>query len=682
MGQLVSDAALLDLFRADVATCGARIEENLVALRGAETPRPRLAVVARDARTIAGGARILGIEPAARLAQAVEDAAGAGARGAVPFRGEAIDALLAAASLLARLAAASVGFEEWMALNAQAVDAAVSAIAASIDLPAPTPSVRIVKSSTLGAALAGATEAEPETKVVLDKSDLLEPASSGSSDGAAPIAAGARAGRRAQRGMSVLLVDDKPIIAEAIRQMLAAETGIRLYHCVDPARALAMAAEVQPTVILQDLMMPDIDGLALVRYFRANPNTSDVPIIVLSTREEPAMKAEAFQLGANDYVIKLPDRLELVARIRYLSKGYLNLQDSQEAWAAVLASQEQLEIRNLFIRQIFGRYLSDEIVESLLEKPGALALGGETRRVTIMMTDLRGFTPLCETLDPRQVVALLNNYLAAMTDVLVRHGGTIDEFIGDAILAVFGAPIRKDDDAARAIACAVEMQETMALVNAQNAELGLPQVEMGIGLNTGEVVVGNIGSDRRAKYGVVGRHVNLASRIESHTVGGQILAAASTIHDAGGGVRVDGRMEIVPKGVTGPMTIYDVSGIGPPYDRYLTPRDSEPLVPLRLPLAVRFLVLKGKSAGGDGEPGDVIALSSRVARIHAARRVAPMQNVKIEIRDEALGVKEIWGKTIVARTPLSEDQTETTFDVWFTSIPHDVQAVFEALSTG
>ena len=130
------------------------------------------------------------------------------------------------------------------------------------------------------------------------------------------------------------------------------------------------------------------------------------------------------------------------------------------------------------------------------------------------------------------------------------------------------------------------------------------------------------------------------------------------------------------------MTIYDVSGIGPPYDRYLTPRDSEPLVPLRLPFAVRFLVLKGKSAGGDGEPGDVIALSSRVARIHAARRVAPMQNVKIEIRDEALGVKEIWGKTIVARTPLSEDQTETTFDVWFTSIPHDVQAVFEALSTG
>jgi adenylate cyclase len=659
----VNDAPLLDLFRADVAACGARIEENLVALSGDPSPSPRLAAIARDARTIGGGARLLGLEPAARLALAIEDAAGAGARGAIPLGSTAFEALLAATSLIARIAAASAHLAGWMVQHAASVDAAVSAITTSIEVPP--------------------VLTEPKARAPREKAPAQERKSRRARGGdepppSAPAMIGAHRGRR---GMSVLLVDDQPMIAEAIRQMLAGETGIRLHHCVDPTEALAMAAEVKPTVILQDLVMPDIDGLTLIRYFRAYPATSDVPIIALSTREEPAVKAEAFQLGANDYVVKLPDRLELVARIRYLSKGYIHLLDSQEAWAAVLASQEQLEIRNRFIRQTFGRYLSDEIVESLLEKPGGLDLGGETRRVTIMMTDLRGFTPLCETLEPRQVVAILNNYLAAMTDIVVRHGGTIDEFIGDAILAVFGAPIRHDDDARRAIACAVEMQQTMDQVNAQNTQLGLPRVEMGIGINTGEVVVGNIGSDRRAKYGVVGRHVNLASRIESCTIGGQILAAESTIRDAGEGIHIHAQMEIVPKGVTAPMTIYDVGGIGAPYNRYLAMRSDEPLVPLTSPIAVRFLVLKGKSAGGEGQSGEIVSLSSRVGRVRADCPVAPMENVKIEIWDEDLWGTELWGKTIAAHAIGGPGVKEASFDVWFTSIPDDVREVLSARRT-
>jgi adenylate cyclase len=643
----VSDAPLLDLFRADVAACGARIEENLMALGGDATPLPRLAAIARDARMIAGGARLLGVEPAVRLALAIEDAAGAGARGAVRVGTAAVEALLAATSLLARIAAASAHLAGWMVQHAADVDAAVVAIVTSTGVPP--------------------ARAEPRAA----RKKAATPAAD-----APPADA-----QRTRRGISVLLVDDQPMIAEAIRQMLASEAGIRLHHCVDPTQALAMAADVQPTVILQDLVMPDIDGLTLVRYFRAYPATSDVPIIALSTREEPMVKAEAFQFGANDYVVKLPDRLELVARIRYLSKGYIHLLDSQEAWAALVASREQLEIRNRFIRQTFGRYLSDEIVESLLEKPGGLDFGGETRRVTIMMTDLRGFTPMCETLEPRQVVTILNHYLAAMTDVVVRHGGTIDEFIGDAILAVFGAPIRRDDDARRAIACAVEMQQTMDQVNAQNAALGLPRVEMGVGLNTGEVVVGNIGSDRRAKYGVVGRHVNLSSRIESHTVGGQILAAESTIRDAGEGIRINGQMEIVPKGVTAPMTIYDVGGIGAPYHRHLAIGNDEPLVQLRAPVAVRFIVLRGKSASGEAQPGELVSLSSRVGRVRADRAVAPMENVKIEIRgDDPVGV-ELWGKTIARRAPDHDSADETSFDVWFTSIPDEARAVLEAHRT-
>jgi sigma-B regulation protein RsbU (phosphoserine phosphatase) len=144
------------------------------------------------------------------------------------------------------------------------------------------------------------------------------------------------------RGAIVLLVDDQPIIGEAVRRMLAGEEGLTLHYCPDPLTALEKAAEIGPTVILQDLVMPEIDGLELVRRFRADERFRDVPILVLSTKEEPAVKAEAFALGANDYLVKLPDRLEMVARIRHHSRGYVALLERNEAFAALQASQQTL----------------------------------------------------------------------------------------------------------------------------------------------------------------------------------------------------------------------------------------------------------------------------------------------------------------------------------------------------
>ncbi|MCE9632438.1 MAG: fused response regulator/phosphatase [Planctomycetia bacterium] len=146
----------------------------------------------------------------------------------------------------------------------------------------------------------------------------------------------------APRGVSVLLVDDQPIIGEAVRRMLAGEEGISFHYCKDAPAALDKAAEVRPTVILQDLVMPEIDGLSLVRRFRADERFRDVPIIVLSTKEEPAVKAEAFAVGANDYIVKLPDRLELLARVRYHSRGYVALLERNEAFMALEASRAVL----------------------------------------------------------------------------------------------------------------------------------------------------------------------------------------------------------------------------------------------------------------------------------------------------------------------------------------------------
>ncbi len=142
--------------------------------------------------------------------------------------------------------------------------------------------------------------------------------------------------------ITVLLIDDQPMIGEAVRRMLASEPDLAFHFCKDAARAVEVAETVGPTVILQDLVMPDIDGLSLVKLFRANESTRETPLIVLSTKEEPTIKAEAFALGANDYLVKFPDRIELSARIRYHSKGYINLLQRNEAYQALHESQKLL----------------------------------------------------------------------------------------------------------------------------------------------------------------------------------------------------------------------------------------------------------------------------------------------------------------------------------------------------
>lgn len=142
--------------------------------------------------------------------------------------------------------------------------------------------------------------------------------------------------------ISVLIVDDQEIIVETVREMLSEEKDIAFHFCIKPLEALEVAMKVKPTVILQDLIMPEINGLELTKYFRANQKTSDIPLIVLSAKEDPALKAEAFSVGANDYIVKLPDKRELIARIRYHSNAYIRLLERNEAYEKLNESQRLL----------------------------------------------------------------------------------------------------------------------------------------------------------------------------------------------------------------------------------------------------------------------------------------------------------------------------------------------------
>jgi adenylate cyclase len=475
--------------------------------------------------------------------------------------------------------------------------------------------------------------------------------------------------------VKVLLVDDQAIIAEAVRRMLASETDILFHYCSDPTAAVRVATEIAPTVILQDLVMPDIDGLLLVRFFRANPATRDVPLIVLSTKEEPQVKAEAFALGANDYLVKLPDKLELIARLRYHSKGYISLLERNDAYQALERLAKQLELRNRFIRETFGRYLTDDVVASLLDSPAGLQLGGEKRQVTILMSDLRGFTALSNRLAPEQVVVILNRYLGTMVEVITQYQGTIDEFIGDSILVIFGAPVWQAEHAAHAVACAVAMQLAMDAVNTENRRDGLPAVEMGIGVHTGEVVVGNIGSHKRAKYGVVGSAVNLTARLESYTIGGQILISEAARHALGPLVQVTAPMEVETKGIEEPLTVYEVQGIGGSY-QLVVPVTEATLVPLQEALPLRYTLLEGKHLERTVFPGCLVRLSAKGGEIRSAHPVAPWSDIKIRLlrHDDT----EIPGD-LYAKVLRSLPESGTGFAVHFTSVAPEVATFFQRL---
>lgn len=178
----------------------------------------------------------------------------------------------------------------------------------------------------------------------------------------------------------VLLIDDQLIIAEAVRRMLVDEPGITFHYCQDPTKALTFAMEVRPTVILQDLVMPEIDGLVLLKRIRDNVGTHEVPMIVLSAKEEPTVKANAFALGANDYIVKLPDKIELIARIRYHSASYTRLLERNDAYERLARSQKALQSElneaAVYVRSTLPKPMTGRIMTSWLFEPSTI-LGGD-----------------------------------------------------------------------------------------------------------------------------------------------------------------------------------------------------------------------------------------------------------------------------------------------------------------
>ncbi len=336
----------------------------------------------------------------------------------------------------------------------------------------------------------------------------------------------------------------------------------------------------------------------------------------------------------------------------------------------------EIRAQSEHIRQIFGRYLSDDIVREILDFPEGLKLGGEKKNVTVMMTDLRGFTGMGEKLPPEKVVSLLNNYLQTMTAVIIRYKGTIDHFIGDAIVVVFGAPVSRGDDAKRAVACAIDMQLAMDSVNKWNREHDLPVLAMGIGLNSGDAIVGNIGSEQRSQYDVIGSTVNLASRIESYTIGGQVFISEKTMEDIGDILKIGGKMEVLPKGIRKPITIYEVRGIGGEFNIYLPEILPEVFYEPVEKLSADITPISGKHACSETISAVITGLTSDVkkARIHCETQIGYKSNLKLSIySSDGRGIaKDIYGK-------VSDISDNTEFIIDFTYAEPEAEFILKTL---
>jgi adenylate cyclase len=214
-----------------------------------------------------------------------------------------------------------------------------------------------------------------------------------------------------------------------------------------------------------------------------------------------------------------------------------------------------------FVRGVLGRFVDPDLAERVLKDREALRLGGELRDVTVLFSDLRGFSELSEQLGAESVIHLVNRYLAVITPVIHAHHGTIVDFIGDGIFVMFGAPFAREDAAAQALRCARAMQETMDELNIESRKLGVAEVAMGIAVHSGRAVVGNIGSDERVKYGAVGPPVNLAAHLQAHARAGEILVSAAALARGGTIARVDEPREVELKGRAAPVIVYPLVGI-------------------------------------------------------------------------------------------------------------------------
>jgi class 3 adenylate cyclase len=344
-----------------------------------------------------------------------------------------------------------------------------------------------------------------------------------------------------KNAQKVLVVDDNPDNVELMADIVSS-LGHVVYKAFDGPQALMSVEAAPPDLILLDVNMPGMSGFDVVRTLKADDVTSGIPIIMLTALSGVDYRVEGLGLGADDYLTKPYRPRELIARI--------------ETRLRAKNQSDDLRATQHMIRQMFERFVAPSVVNQLLKEPSAVKLGGTLQEITVLFADLENFTPISELTDPEKLLAVLNQYHELMVEMIQSNGGTVDKFMGDAVMALYNTPLEVEDHALKAVRTAFYIREALPEFHLKFE----PEFRMNInfGIHTGMAVVGNVGAPQIMDFTAIGDTVNVAARMQGLSDGGQILISQATYERTPDTVKAAPIGERSFKGRTGTVMTYEI----------------------------------------------------------------------------------------------------------------------------
>ncbi|HTN70025.1 MAG TPA: response regulator [Methylomirabilota bacterium] len=352
----------------------------------------------------------------------------------------------------------------------------------------------------------------------------------------------------------ILIVDDEPFNLDLLEQELVDE-GYTIERASDGAEALEKVPSFQPDLILLDYMMPKMNGLEVLKHLKEDERHKGIPVILLTAKASQEDKVRGLDAGAEDYVIKPFDAIELLARVRAMMR-IKEMHDTLEEWNRNLAEKVKQQVEELERMNRLKRYLSPQIAETILGEDKN-PFKSHRREITVVFLDLRGFTNFSDSAEPEEVMDVLRGYHAEMGKLIFQFDGTLVRFAGDGIMIFFNDPILCDDHTEKAVRMAIEMQARAQELRKAWLKKGY-DLDLGIGLAAGYATIGNIGFEGRIDYDAIGNVTNLAARLCGEAKGGQIVIDRKTLSKMEELVEVEALEEFQLKGFARPVPAFNI----------------------------------------------------------------------------------------------------------------------------